>query len=81
MLWVGMGGHKSLLMSGMGMVQIRRKCWALLDNKFEQENPTSRNRSHFPKRTSCMRLYPKIGMDETLRKHWKDEKYLSSLDT
>ena len=31
MLWVGMGGHRSLLMVMVWVwVQIRRKCWALL---------------------------------------------------
>ena len=69
MLWVGMGGHRSLLMSVVWVwVQSRRECWSLLDNKFEQENPTSRNKSHFTKRILCMRLYPKIGMDETLER-------------
>ena len=31
MLWVGMGGHRSLLMDVVWVwVQIRRKCWALV---------------------------------------------------
>ena len=33
-VWVGMGGHMSLLMSVVWvLVQIRRKCWALLASK------------------------------------------------
>ena len=34
MLWVGMGGHRSMLMGMVWVwVQMRGKCWALIDKR------------------------------------------------